>query len=266
MMQQTFLNPLKALVEAVLHGHRNVDKPAAGAADTDMPTKLNAVAHFSIPATPEPAPGYVFVEDGQMKLETKLSDYERRREALLQPLAHEWIEKWLSIADLAARFNDAFDELEELNAPKQTKRVTAGKKPSLSVFLLDRSVRLSRARNDTVRYEEDKLLAAKALVDECVTRWSEGGRDEIRQLAEMSFTKNAKGEYSRSGMVRLRRMNSTDPLWEEAMNQIRKAEIVDGVTSYLLVSVRDKDGKYHPLPMDIASIKPFRQLMDQGAV
>lgn len=258
MKPQTFLNPLKSLIGMALSGGKSAEPADAPAAD--LAGRLNAIGHFAIPHTPEPAPGYVFIEDGQMKAEGKLTDYERRREALLQPLAQEWIERWLDIADLAARFNEAFDELEELNAPRQTKRVTAGKKPSLGLFLLDRSVKLSRTRADSVRYEEDKLLKAKTLVDECVARWSEGGRDEMRQLAEISFTKNSKGEYSRSGMVRLRRMQSADPKWEDAMNQIRKAEIVDGVTSYLLVSVRDKDGKYHPLPLDIADVRPFRHM------
>lgn len=258
MKPQTFLNPLKRLINDVLAGKPTT---AAQASPTmpDLSAQLSAVGHFAIPPTPEPAPGYVFVEDGQMKLEAKLSDYERHREALLQPIAQEWAELWLKIADLKARYDDAFDEIESINTPKETKRVTAGKKPSLTLHLLDRSIRLSRNRADAVRYEEDKLLAAKALVDECVSRWADqGGSDEIRQLAELSFTKNAKGEYSRSGMVRLRRIKSEDPDWGLAMEKIREAELVDGVTSYLLVSVRDRDGKYQPLPLDIASVRPYR--------
>lgn len=252
---QSFLNALKGQIANALNGIK-------GNPDPGLPERLSAVRHFSIPAIEPPPPGYVHIEDGMMKQEAKLTDYERQREALLQPIAEDWIEAWLKLAEIAASFNDAFDRIETLNQPRNTMRVQSGKKPSLTLYLLDRSVSLTRRRTDTVKFQEDALLAAKLLVDECVERWSadggDEGRNEMRQLAELSFTKNAQGEYSRSGMVRLRRMESADPKWREAMDKIEEAEIVDGVSSYLLVSVRDVDGKYHPLPLDIASIRPYR--------
>lgn len=110
---------------------------------------------------------------------------------------------------------------------------------------------------DTIRFEEDKLLAAKGLVDACVERWAIGGDDKIKQLAELAFTKNSQGDYSRSGMVKLRRLETDDADWKKAMEKINDAEIVDGVTSYILISVRDKDKKYHPLPLDISDVRPL---------
>lgn len=246
-----YLNQIKKAVAAILFGTPKAE------AHGDSAAELNKVAHFCIPATEAPPAGFVWIEDGKLKREADLTDYEREREALLLPLATEWAEHWLSLADLKSRFDEAFDQLEAASQ-RNTRREAAGKKPSMTLYSLDRSFSLSRKRADTVRYEEDKLLAAKVLVDACVARWAEGGSEEIKQIAELAFTKNAKGEYSRSGMVRLRRINSDDPEWLEAMRQIAAAELVDGVSSYLLVSVRDQDGRYHPLPLDIASVRPYR--------
>ena len=253
MLKQTLLNPLKKLIDAALSDGKTAP------AEPSLPAQLSAVGHFLIPEVADPPEGWVYVEDGRLKRFDDLTDFERDREALLQPLAREWMEHWLAIADLSARFDEAFDVLDELAAPRKTARAKAGLGQSVTRFLLDRSVSLARKRADVVRYDEDKLLAAKKKVDACVERFSIGGRKEIKQLAELSFTKNTKGEYSRSGMVRLRRLESDDPEWHEAMDLIKKAELVDGMASYKLVSVRDRSGKYHPLPLDIASVRPWRR-------
>jgi hypothetical protein len=253
MKPQSFLNALKGQITNALNG-----KAKESQGDASLSERLSAVRHFSIPEIAPPPAGYVLIEDGMMKPEAKLTDYEREREALLQPLAEQWIEAWLKLADIASLFNEAFDRIELLNQPRNTQRVQSGKKPSLTLYLLDRSICLSRRRSDMVLFQEDILLAAKARVDECVERWAAGGNNKIRQLAELSFTKNAQGEYSRAGMLRLRRLDTDDTLWKEAMDMVEQAEIVDGVSSYLLVSVRDVDGKYHPLPLDIASVRPYR--------
>lgn len=259
---QSYLNALKAQIGNALNGIKggtqSADIDVNPADPSDRAGRLNTVRHFRIPIPEPPPPGWVDVEDGMRKLETKLEPYERDREALLKPLAEEWIEAWLNLAGIAARFNEVFDKVEQLNSPRNSGRVQQGKKPSLTLHLLDRSIALSRKRSDTVRYKEDILLKAKGLIDACVERKAQGGDKFIRQLAELSFTKNAQGDYSRAGMVKLRRMDNDDPQWREAMGLIEKAEIVDGVSSYLLVSIRDVDGKYHPLPLDIASIRPYQ--------
>lgn len=258
MKPQTFLNPLKLLINAAFSANKAPAPAMPAQAKPALAGQLSAVAHFAIPPVEEPPEGWVHVEDGRLKRFADLTEFEQIREELLQPLVQDWMKMWLDMADLSARFDEAFDRLDELNAPRQTQRAKAGRPGSVTRYTLDRSLCIARKRADTVRYDEDKLLAAKALIDDCVERWSEGGRDEIKQIAELSFTKNAQGEYSRSGMVRLRRISSSDPKWREAMDKIRDAELVDGVASYKLISVRDAQGHYQPLPLDIASVRPYR--------
>lgn len=255
---KSYLNLLKAQIANALNGVKGGTQTAAPDGEPNQAERLNTVRHFNIPIPETPPAGWVDIEAGMRKLESKLEPHEREVEALLKPLAEEWIEAWLNLAAIASTFNDAFDQIELSCAPKNTQRVQQGKKSSRTLYLLDRSIALSRKRSDTVRYKEDILLKAQNLVEECVKRRAEGGDTFIRQLAEMSFTKNAQGDYSRSGMVKLRRIDTDDPQWKEAMDLIEQAEIVDGVSSYLLVSIRDVDGKYHPLPLDIASIRPYR--------
>ena len=254
---QTFLNPLKEKISQVFNAHQPQPKPDPTQAEPTQAEQLNAVAHFLIPPTPEPPAGCVKLRNGNFKLESELEDNERKRETLLQPLAQEGIELWLELCHYKKKFDDAFDQIEEINQPKKTKRALAGKMVNLELFLLDGSIRFTRRRADIVRYEEDAMLEAWNIIDSCVERWSVGGDNKIRMLAESAFTKNAQGEYSRSGMLKLRRLPIDDKEWKEAMDKIAKAEVPDGSTSYILISVRDVHGKYHPLPLDISDVRPI---------
>lgn len=261
---QTHLNSLKNRLNTALFGLPT--PPAAAPLDDggqpaavgfgDLVGALNRLGHAYIPATPAPKDGYVVVNDGEEKRADKLTDYERQREALLQPLARRAIEAYLNLSQLAADWNAVFDQIESINKVRDSKRIRDGKKANLSLFLLDRSVRLQRTQADVVRYEEDKLLKAKELVDACVEEWSKDANRNLVKLVSLAFKKGRRG-YSRAAMLNLRNMESDDPRWSEAMAIIKDAELLDGAASYLLAAIRDDKGSYVPLPLDIAAVRPW---------
>jgi hypothetical protein len=212
-----------------------------------------------IPPERKAPEGCVFIENNQMKLLGDLTDYERYRLEVLTPLMAEWSEQYLALADLKARIHQAMDNLSVIYAGRNTKRKQDQKKSSITVFTLDRSLSLTRKYADRVTYEDVLLAEAKDLIDQCVEDWEQGSRNEMKQLVALSFQRNAKNEFSRAEMVKLRRMESKDPRWKQAMEIIQSAELVDGVASYLLVSVRDDQDDYHPLPLDIAHVRSYRE-------
>lgn len=132
---QTFLNPLKSKIT----GFPCPPTSAKSRAKPSRATQCRGAFPHSAHAG---SAGCVAIENGNFKLETALTDFERKREALLQPLAQEGIELWLELCHFKKKFDDAFDEIEAMCEPKQTERVKSGKKPSLSLHLLDRSVHL----------------------------------------------------------------------------------------------------------------------------
>lgn len=254
------MNALKKRLGLILFGAR----PEPASAPVAAPA-LGELRHLELPETETPPPGFVWVEGGQLKRETDLTDYERDREAALAPLIQEWAETYLALSDLKARIGKTMDELEAKCAPRNTKRVRDQKKPSLTLFTLDRAFSIRRAHSDRVTYQEDMILRAKAKIDECLAEWSDNSREEIVALVNLAFKKTAKNDFSRAEMTKLRQLKSEDARWNEAMAIIQRAEIVDGVAAYLLVSVRDKDGAYHPLPLDIAGVRPVLQTREEAA-
>jgi hypothetical protein len=59
--------------------------------------------------------------------------------------------------------------------------------------------------------------------------------------------------------LRLRKIVTANLKWKEAMDLIKQAEIVDGMSSYLSISIRDRLGKYIPLPLDLTKVREYKE-------
>ena len=86
--------------------------------------------------------------------------------------------------------------------------------------------------NDTIEFDE-RLGLAKAKIDECITRWSDGSRDEIAVIVRQAFNLDKKGNVNRQMIMRLLGLELKDPTWVEAMELIRKSIQVTGSKQYI---------------------------------
>ena len=97
-------------------------------------------------------------------------------------------------------------------------------------------------------------MAAKALIDECITDWSAGSRPEIQVLVNNAFQVDKAGNINTGRVLGLRRLNISDDRWLAAMKAIGEAVQVIGSKSYVRVYERiDDTDQYSPIPLDIAS-------------
>lgn len=259
------LNALKTTVSRALFGRPIRDQaPPAEPEASPQAERLGELRHLAFPPARLPPEGFVYIEDRKAVAVEDLDEEQLWRRDTIEPLQAEWIVKYLEMADLAARIHEAMDEREARWGARKTKRQQAGRPVSGSAYSLDRSLCLERRYADRVRYDDLKMKRAKDWMEECAEEWEANSRDEIRQLIALSFKKNSRGEYSRAEMARLRKIKSEDQRWKDAVALIVDAEIVDGVAGYLMLSVRDAHDKYHPLPLDIASVRPYRAKPDDG--
>ena len=264
------LNELKKQINGLLFGavERKDNRPVTptDASEAESAAKkttqgLNQLRHLHIKLQDDPPEGFVWIENNCLKPASELTDYEMHREALLVPFVQAWMDEYLRIAHLKAWGHEIFDEILSLNQVNQTERLKTGKQPSMTLFPLDRTASAMRKIADRVRYEEDKMIQAQDIINGCLDRLADGKRNDTTKIVQALMAKNDKGEFSRSSIVKLRKIarDMEDKKWMEAMDIIQSAEIVDGVASYLLVSVRDDQGDYHPLPLDIASVRPVKR-------
>lgn len=101
---------------------------------------------------------------------------------------------------------------------------------------------------------DERIHVAKAAVDKCIHRWAAGSRVEIRALIEHAFQVDAKGKFSIGRVIGLTKLAIDDPEWAEAMRAVRDALQVVDSKSYIRLYERKEDGKYAPIPLDIAAL------------
>jgi hypothetical protein len=163
------------------------------------------------------------------------------------------VEKALKVSGVLADFNkNAQEEIEafvELLAEKYGAK-EGGRKGNITVISFDGKYRIVRAVSDRLEFDE-RLQAAKALIDECIKEWTEGSRSEIRALIDSAFQVDKAGRINAKRILGLRRLNIHDQKWQRAMEAISDSLQVTGSRTYLRIYERDDLGGYRQLAMDM---------------
>lgn len=131
-----------------------------------------------------------------------------------------------------------------------------GKKGNVQLTTFDGRYRLMRANHDSMTFDE-RLVAAKELIDECLRDWS--GRPGVPRglivIADRAFRRNAAGEISVSRVLDLRSHDIEDERWKKAMEIITDSIRVQASITYLRLYKRaGRTDQYDQLPLDIAKV------------
>ncbi|CDH05015.1 hypothetical protein XBO1_1690018 [Xenorhabdus bovienii str. oregonense] len=168
------------------------------------------------------------------------------------------------IVKLSVTVNEALDALKtrafadiqafvDLSAEKYG-AVKGGRKGNVTLYSYDGRYKIQRAMQDRIAFDE-RLQAAKVLIDECLSDWTEGARPEIQTLINQAFITDKEGEINAGRVLALRRLNIEDERWNQAMRAIGEALQVVGSKSYLRVYERIGDSdQYQPIALDIAGV------------
>ncbi len=152
----------------------------------------------------------------------------------------------------AATFGD-IEAFVELSAEQYGAKV-GGKKGNVSLLSFDGRYRVDRAIQDTIKFDE-RLLAAKTLMDECLHDWTADSRAELKVIVNDAFRVDTSGEIRAGRVLALRRYDFKDERWLRAMQAVGDAVQVTGSKTYLRVYERIGDtNKYRPISLDIATV------------
>lgn len=129
-----------------------------------------------------------------------------------------------------------------------------GKKGNVTLLSFDGRYKIIRAIQEGVAFDE-RLQAARALIDECLRDWTAGARPEVVTLVNDAFRTDSQGEIRTARVLALRRLEITDERWQRAMQAIGEACQVVGSKSYIRVYERIGDtDQYRPISLDIAGV------------
>lgn len=129
-----------------------------------------------------------------------------------------------------------------------------GGKGNLTLLSYDGSLKVTRQIADHLIFDE-RLQAAKGLIDECIRAWSAGSSDEIRALIEHAFQVDKTGKVSTERVLGLRRLAIDDPTWQRAMTAISDSVQVASSKSYLRFYERIDADQWRAISLDLASVE-----------
>lgn len=128
-----------------------------------------------------------------------------------------------------------------------------GSKGNITLHSFDGQYKIVRQIQDSIRFDE-RLQAAKFLIDECIQSWSADSNDHIKTLINDAFQVDKEGKISTGRVLGLRRHNIDDSKWKQAMEAIADSINIVDSKSYVRFYERDKDGKYQVISLDFANV------------
>ncbi|HHT4028148.1 TPA: DUF3164 family protein [Enterobacter hormaechei] len=128
-----------------------------------------------------------------------------------------------------------------------------GAKGNVSLVSFDGRFKLLRAVGEH-RIFDERIQAAKTLIDTCINQWSGGADEKIMALVDHAFRVNKQGKIDINQVLGLRQLNIDDERWNEAMDAVADAIQVTGTSQYLRLYERQVDGTYKQLSLDLAKL------------
>ncbi|WP_037054494.1 DUF3164 family protein [Rheinheimera baltica] len=203
--------------------------------------------HATIPA------GYWQDAKGSLIPVDKVKPVDQARDALVKELTAK--SEALS-AQLSAFKQVAFADIAafvQLSAEQYDASI-GGKKGNVTLYSFDGQYKIVRAINETISFDE-RLQAAKALIDECLKDWTASASSELKAIVNGAFDADKQGNISTTRVLALRRLDIKDPRWLKAMTAIGEAIQVVGSKAYVRVYKRIGDtDQYQQIPLDLAAV------------
>mgnify|MGYP001316088600 CR=1 FL=1 len=190
---------------------------------------------------------------GRLIPESQVKPIDTERDRLVLEL----VGKARKVSDTIAAFkHEAFGDIAafiQLSAEQYGARV-GGDKGNVQLMSFDGRYKVLRAIQERLVFDE-RLQAAKALIDECIHTWSQGARPEIQALVNDAFQTDKAGSINTARVLGLRRLNITDEKWQRAMAALSDAVTVADSKSYIRVYERVGDTEeYRQIPLDVAGV------------
>lgn len=195
-----------------------------------------------------------FRKDAQGRLvpEAHIKPIDLARDELVQEIVRKAKDLNKAIAEFKIGTFGDIAAFVQLSAEQYRVRL-GGKKGNVQLLSFDGRYKVLRAIQEAISFDE-RLQAAKVLIDECLTEWTEGARSELRALVNDAFRVDQAGNIRTGQVLQLRRLSIGDSRWQQAMAAIAEAVQVVGSKSYVRVYERDGDGQYRPIALDIAGV------------
>jgi hypothetical protein len=196
--------------------------------------------------------GYMLNSQGHLVPVECVKEIDKLRDSLVREIAAKASEVSKVLSSFKDKAMEDIDAFVSLSAEKYGVTL-GGRKGNLQLITYDGEFRIIVAISDNLTFDE-RLHAAKELIDQCVREWSENSRPELKALVFDAFNVDKTGKVDTKRVLGLRRLDIDDARWQNAMKIIGESLQVAGSKSYIRVYKRQEDGEYKQINLDIAAI------------
>jgi hypothetical protein len=198
-------------------------------------------------------PGYWEDANSNLIPESKVKDIDKLRHQTVTDLCDQAED----IRDALRSFKEhAMQEVAALVATslEQYGVKAGGEKGNVTLMSFDGRYKVVRQMQDKLMFGE-QLMAAKALIDECVHAWAEGANDNIKALVNHAFQTDKEGKINTGRVLGLRRLDIRDAKWQQAMQAIADSMQTASTKPYVRFYKRNEaTGEYTAINLDMAAV------------
>lgn len=195
--------------------------------------------------------GYKKNSQGHLVPVETIRQIDLERDTLVNEIVDRAKELAGTIAGFKAKTMQDVQAFVELSAEKYNAKL-GGRVGNVTLTSFDGRYKVVRSIDEHQVFDE-RLQAAKALVDECLTEWVANSSAEVRTLVTGAFQVDKQGRINVNRILSLRRLDIADERWKQAMTAISESLQTVGSKPYLRIYERQPDGGYKPLPLDVAA-------------
>ncbi len=157
-------------------------------------------------------------------------------------------------AAIVAFKSDVLDEIDTFKSlvAEQYGVKLGGRRDGIALTSFDLMTRVQVSVANTMTFGPE-LIAAKELIDQCLTEWSDGADDRLRLIVMSAFEVGEGRSLRVDRVLELRKMNITDAKWVRAMQAINDALTVARSKQYVRIYTRkNADAPWEQIVLDVS--------------
>lgn len=190
---------------------------------------------------------------GRLVPASMISDVDKQRDDVVKELAAAAKDLQEAMRNFKLQAMGDVQAFVDLSAERYDVKL-GGKKGNVSLVSFDGRLKVQVAISEHLSFDE-RLQAAKKLIDECLTDWTGDSRDEIKTIVLDAFQVDKEGRINTGRILSLRRLPICDKRWVMAMQAIADSMQVVGSKTYLRIYERTgMDDKYTAITLDLAAL------------
>lgn len=196
--------------------------------------------------------GYIEDARGRLVPIDAVDEFDLERDKLVRAITDRAQELQKEMREFKAWAMGEVAAFVELSAERYDVKL-GGRKGNLTLRTFDGSEEVRLQVADRIVFDE-RIHAAKEIIDGLIVEWTEGSRKELRALIEHAFQVDAEGKLNLGRVLTLTRLSIEDERWQQAMEAIKDSMQVASSKSYIRCYQRDNKGDQEQINLDLAKL------------